>query len=137
MKKLLLIALLLTAAWQLQAQDEEAKIRETLIDYIEGSTNGQPARLKKAFYEGLNLYYIKDGNLKTWSGKAYIADTKEGKPTGESGKILSIDYENDIGVAKVEISHPNSPKPYIDYFLLLKVEGKWTIIHKAFTKKTS
>ena len=106
MKKLMLITLLLIGIHQLQAQSEEALIRKTLMDYIEGSTNGQPNRLKKAFHKDLNLYYVKDGDLKTWSGTAYIADTKEGKPTGESGKILSIDYENDIGLAKVEISHP-------------------------------
>lgn len=133
----MLITLLLIGMHQLQAQSEEALIRKTLIDYIEGSTNGQPNRLKKAFHKDLNLYYVKDGDLKTWSGTAYIADTKEGKPTGESGKILSIDYENDIGVAKVEISHPKNPVPYIDYFMLLKVKGSWTIVHKAFTKKTS
>lgn len=120
---------------QVYAQDEEALIRKTLTDYIEGSTNGQPARLKKAFHKDLNLYYIKDGNLKIWSGTAYIADTKEGKPTGESGKILSIDFENDIGMAKVEISHPKNPVSYIDYFMLLKINGQWTIVHKAFTKK--
>jgi len=136
MKKLLFTTLLLICISQLQAQSEEEKIRATLTDYIEGSTNGQPARLKKAFHKDLNLYYIRNGDLRTWSGTAYIADTKEGKPTGETGKILSVDYENDIGVAKVQIS-PKTGTPYIDYFMLLKVQGKWTIIHKAFTKKTS
>ena len=122
---------------QLKAQNDESLIRETLTDYIEGSTNGQPARLKSAFHKDLNLYYIKNGDLKTWSGTAYIADTKEGKPTGEKGKILSIDFENDIAVAKVQIAHPKAAAPYIDYFMLLKIQGKWTIVHKAFTKKTS
>lgn len=137
MKKLILICLLFTVVCQLKAQNDETLIRKTLTDYIEGSTNGQPDRLKKAFHKDLNLYYIKDGNLRTWAGTAYIADTKEGKPTGESGKILSIDFENDIAVAKVQISHPDNPVPYIDYFMLLKIKGQWTIIHKAFTKKTS
>lgn len=114
------------------------KITATLYDYIEGSTNGQPNRLKLAFHEDLNLYYIKNGELKTWSGKAYIEDTKEGKPTGEIGKIISIDYENDIATAKVQISDPNSKgNPYIDYFMLAKVKGAWTIIHKMFTKRVS
>ena len=110
-------------------------IAETLTDYIEGSTNGQPDRLKKAFYSDLNLYYVRNDSLRTWSGEAYIADTKEGQPTGETGKIISIDYENDIAVAKVEISHPKSQKPYVDYFMLMKVQGKWIIVHKMFTKR--
>ena len=116
---------------------EIKQITETLIDYIEGSTNGQPDRLKKAFHSDLNLYYAKEGELKTWSGKAYIEDTKEGKPTGEIGKIISIDFENDIAIAKVQISDPEGSTPYIDYFMLMKIKDHWTIIHKMFTKRVN
>ncbi len=116
---------------------EIEKITETLIDYIEGSTNGQPNRLKKAFHPDLKLYYIKDGELATWVGKDYIKDTKEGEPTGETGKIISIDYENDIAVAKVQISQHQNKAPYIDYFMLTKIKDKWKIIHKMFTKRVN
>lgn len=140
--KLFILGLLLMLGWNVNAQSsseqsEMEQITATLIDYIEGSTNGQPNRLKKAFHPGLNLYYVKDDELKTWSGTAYIADTKEGEPTGEMGKIISIDYENDIAVAKVQITHPEASAPYIDYFMLGKVDGKWIIIHKMFTKRVN
>ena len=135
MRKILIILLLLIFNGTLFSQSEDELINQTLIDYIEGSTNGQPDRLKKVFYDDLNLYYIKNDSISVWSGAAYIADTKEGKPTGEKGKVLFIDYENNAAMAKVEISHPNSPKPYIDYFMLLKSEGSWKIIHKMFTKR--
>jgi hypothetical protein len=138
--KLFFISLFILCISQVTAQankSEIAKITETLVDYIEGSTNGQPNRLKKAFYSDLNLYYIKNNELKIWSGKKYIESTKEGKPTGETGKIISIDFENDIAVAKVQISHPKSKTPYIDYFMLAKVNGHWTIIHKMFTKRVN
>ncbi|MEL7122671.1 MAG: nuclear transport factor 2 family protein, partial [Bacteroidota bacterium] len=114
-------------------ENEISRIKAALTDYIEGSTNGQPKRLKEVFHPDLNLYYIRNGDLRTWSGTAYISDTKEGKPTGEIGQIISIDYENDIATAKVEIKGSN--KAYIDYFLLLKLEEGWKIIHKAFTEK--
>lgn len=119
------------------AQSETEAISQTLMNYIEGSTNGKPDLLKKAFHPDLKLYYVKDNAIKTWTGDAYIADTKEGKPTGESGRILSIDYENNAAVAKVEISHPKSATPYIDYFMLLKEEEEWVIVHKMFTKKVA
>ena len=121
-----------------QTDDEKSEIENitaTLIDYIEGSTNGQPERLKKAFHSDLNLYYTREGELRTWSGVDYIKDTKEGVPTGEVGKIISIDYENDIAVAKVQISDPKNPTPYIDYFMLAKVSEGWIIVHKMFTKR--
>lgn len=120
-----------------QAQSEIENITKTLMDYIEGSTNGQPDRLKKAFHPDLNLYYVKENKISTWSGVDYIADTKEGKPTGEDGKIISIDYENNAAMAKVEISHPKSRSTYVDYFMLLKENDGWKIVHKMYTKRTS
>ncbi|MEO1253893.1 MAG: nuclear transport factor 2 family protein [Bacteroidota bacterium] len=133
--KILLIGLTFICAQELFAQSDEELIRATLTDYIEGSTNGQPGRLKTAFHPDLNLYYVKNDEIKAWSGKDYILDTKEGQPTGEKGKILSIDYENNAAMAKVEIANPKNGVTYIDYFMLLKAKGKWTIIHKMFTKK--
>ncbi|MEN0049786.1 MAG: nuclear transport factor 2 family protein [Bacteroidota bacterium] len=137
MKNILLLFAFFTLPQITHAQNETEAISETLMNYIEGSTNGKPDLLKKAFHPDLNLYYVKDNAVKTWTGEAYIADTKEGKPTGERGRILSIDYENNAAVAKVEISHPKSTTPYIDYFMLLKVEEEWVIVHKMFTKKVS
>ena len=138
MKNLIILLLLTFGLGNLNAQSDIQLITNTLMDYIEGSTDGQPERLKTAFHPDLNLYSIKkDGTLSTWSGEAYIADTKKGQPTGEDGKIISIDYENNIAVAKVEISHPKSKSTYVDYFMLLKIEDKWTIVHKRYTRRTS
>ncbi|GLR17522.1 nuclear transport factor 2 family protein [Portibacter lacus] len=138
MKKLIIVFVFLGGIFQVNAQSDIELISQTLMDYIEGSTEGQPERLKTAFHPDLNLYSIgKSGEVSVWSGKAYIADTKEGKPTGEAGKIISIDFEHNAAVAKVEISHPKSKSTYVDYFMLLKTEGKWIIIHKMYTKRTS
>jgi len=139
---ILLLAMMVSAiTLDAQTVDEKTDVEQitaTLIDYIEGSTNGQPNRLKEAFHPDLNLYYAKDGKLRTWAGTAYIEDTKEGQPTGEIGKIINIDYENDIAVAKVQITDPKSSgQPYIDYFMLIKLEDGWKIIHKMFTKRVN
>lgn len=135
MSKAILIIMVLIGIQNLTAQSEEALIRETLQKYIDGSTGGKPQLLKEAFHSDLNLYYVKNNEVAIWSGTAYIEDTKEGEPTGEIGKILSVDYTNDAAVAKVKIADPKSDTPYIDYFMLLKTNGKWKIIHKMFTKK--
>lgn len=138
MKKLILILMIFAGIQTINAQQDIQLITNTLMDYIEGSTEGQPERLKTAFHPDLNLYYInKENKLGTWTGTSYIEDTKEGKPTGEGGKIISIDFENNIAVAKVEISHPKNTSTYVDYFMLAKIEDKWTIVHKAYTKRTS
>ena len=115
--------------------DDTAAIRRTLLDYIEGSTNGQPERLRRAFHPDLNLYSIRSGAIHVWPGSDYIADAESGGATGETGRILAIDFENDAATAKVMISPPGGARPYIDYFLLLKVEDHWVIVHKLYTRR--
>ena len=132
--KCITFIILLSLVCNTNAQTDKELITETLNQYINGSTGGQPQLLKEAFHPDLNLYYVKQEEVAVWSGTDYIADTKEGQPTGEKGTILSIDYTNNAAVAKVEIAHPKAAYPYIDYFMLLKTKGKWTIIHKMFTK---
>ena len=99
--KILLLSITLVCILEASAQSDKELIEKTLTDYIEGSTNGQPNRLKEAFHPDLNLYYVRNNEVRVWSGKDYILDTKEGQPTGEKGKILSIDYENNAAMAKV------------------------------------
>lgn len=133
MKKLILIVVLFTGLSQLQAQSDKENIRKTLLDYIEGTANGEPDRVKDAFHEDLNLYHIKKGDLVVWSGKGYTNNIKPGRKSNRIGKILSIDVENDAAMAKIEIKMPGLKRIYTDYLILLKVKGKWKIIHKSFT----
>ena len=112
---------------------EIEQITETLMKYIDGTANGEPDKLKEAFHPDFNLYSItKEDSLQIWSGKDYIEGIKEGKKSNRIGRIISIDHENNAAMAKVEIVIPNW-RIFTDYFLLLKYEGHWKIIHKNYT----
>lgn len=115
-----------------KGQSEIALITNTLMDYIEGTGNGEPERLKRAFHPDFNLYTIAGDTLWVRSGEKYISNVKEGKKTSRVGRIISIDYENDAAMAKAEIVIPNW-RIFTDYFLLLKYEGSWKIVHKSYT----
>jgi len=109
------------------------QITETLTDYIEGTANGEPEKLKKAFHPDFNLYSVtKEDSLRTWEGKDYVSKIKKGEKSNRIGRIISIDYEKDAATAKVEILIPNW-RVFTDYFLLLKYEGSWKIVHKSYT----
>jgi hypothetical protein len=136
MKKALLTFAFLAASLVTNAQTEEQLVRATLHDYIIGTSNGEPERITKAFHPDLNLYTVQNGMLKERNGKEYIKLFEPGKKNSRIGEVLMIDVENDAAIAKVEISFSDRPGSYIDYFLLLKVEGHWTIIHKSYTKKS-
>jgi CubicO group peptidase (beta-lactamase class C family) len=132
------ITLLLTiGTWlPILAQSSDLQqIRAVLIDYIQGTSNGEIHRLEKAFHPNLNLYAVDNNKaLKVWKGKEYIKAFTPGETTNRIGQIISIDYENNAAIAKVEIASPNNT--FIDYFLLLKLKEGWKIIHKSYTSKT-
>jgi hypothetical protein len=114
-------------------QSEVEQISETLMHYIEGTANGAPERLKKAFHPDFNLYAVNDkDSLLIRSGKTYIANVKEGEKSNRIGRIISIDYEKDAATAKAEIIIPNW-RIFTDYFLLIKYEGAWKIVQKSYT----
>jgi hypothetical protein len=135
-----LIGLLILFGLNANAQTENSKseieqITQTLLDYIEGTANGEPDKLRKAFHPDFNLYTItSEDSLRIRSGEKYISNVKEGEKSNRIGRIVSIDYEKDAAIAKAEILIPNW-RIFTDYFLLLKYEGSWKIVHKSYTWK--
>lgn len=138
--KLCLITVLVLLGLNSNAQvtsskTEFEKITETLMHYIEGTANGQPDRLRKAFHPDFNLYTVtEEGKLRIRSGQKYISYFKQDEKTNRIGRIISIDFEKDAATAKVEVLMPGRGI-FIDYFLLLKYQGDWKILHKIYTHR--
>ncbi len=133
MKKLLIIAVLVCTAQINFAQTDKESVTEVLTHYIEGTANGEPERLKTAFHPDFKLYFVKNDSVTAWKGSDYIGNVKEGQKSNRIGKIVDMNITNDAATAKVEIDMPDRKRLYTDYFLLLKTQGRWQIIHKSFT----
>ncbi|MEM6699429.1 MAG: nuclear transport factor 2 family protein [Bacteroidota bacterium] len=137
MKQLLtfICLLLFTQLIQAQTNNSQSDLQEitaTLMDYIEGTANGEPDRLRRAFHPNFNLYAVKNDSLQIRSGEQYISLFKPGKKSNRVGRIVSIDFEQDVATAKAEIIVPDW-RIFTDYFLLVKYEGSWKIVHKSYT----
>lgn len=117
-------------------KSDSEQVKETLFNYIEGTANGQPDRLRKAFHPDFNLYTVTKDSLWIRSGKEYVSNIKVGEKVNRIGKIISIDIEKDAAIAKAEIVIPNV-RTFTDYFLLLKYEGSWRIVHKSYSWRDS
>lgn len=113
-------------------KNDSEQVTETLLDYIEGTANGQPERLRKAFHPDFNLYTVAKDSLWIRSGEEYVSNVKVGQKVNRIGKIISIDIEKDAAIAKAEIVIPDV-RSFTDYFLLLKYEGSWKIVHKSYS----
>lgn len=132
-KNIVIVVTFLIGIQAIYAQTDVQDITSTLNDYIEGTANGEPKRVKRAFHKDLNLYSIANDSVRVWNGKNYTDGIKEGRKSNRIGRIVSIDYENDAAMAKIEILMPNAKRIYTDYLMLLKYQGRWTIIHKSYT----
>ncbi len=119
------------------SQSEEQAIRETLQNYIKGSSYNDMEMIQDAFYVDADLFLSKEGQ-EIWvlSPKEYanlFQNREQGVFNGREGKILAIDYANDIATAKAEIRIPSRKQHFVDLFLLKKLSGEWKIISKAAT----
>lgn len=108
-------------------------ITATLMDYIDGTANGDPEQVRRAFHPDFNLYTVNDGDsLWIRSGAKYIDGIKPGEKNNRQGRIISIDVEGNAAMAKAEIAIPGW-RIFTDYFLLLKYEGTWRIVQKSYS----
>lgn len=137
MKIRFLIVILVLATGMLTAQSEEEAIRETLQSYIDGSSYNDPEKITAPFYEDARMFLSKkDQPIYLLSVAEYAAlfeKREKGKFNGRVGKILSVDQENDIALAKAEIVIAERDMRFIDMFILKKLDGTWKIISKAAT----
>ena len=114
---------------------ERDAVEATIQDYIDGTSVSSQKKLNNAFYQDANLYLTRKDNP-NWIVPAseYISwFDEEGKNNGRIGNLLSLDIENDIATAKVEILFTANQRRYVDMFLLKKLNNKWKIISKTAT----
>ncbi|WP_074405668.1 MULTISPECIES: nuclear transport factor 2 family protein [Aquimarina] len=121
------------------AQSEDDNIRSSINKYLKGTSYSQPEVIKEAFYDEANLF-LTHKEKKLWivpikEYASWFEKREQGKFNGRTGKILSVDRENDIAMAKAEILIEGKNVRYIDIFLLKKIDGEWKIISKAATTK--
>jgi len=122
-------------------QTNEQEIRQTLTNYIQGTSYNRPKQIEKAFHPDTNLLLEKKSNpLWRVPVKQYISwfeSGEVGKFTGRIGEIISIDISGNVATAKAEIIFPAKKLRYTDFFLLKKLNDNWQIISKTASSEPS
>jgi putative intracellular protease/amidase len=123
------------------SQSEQSLIENCIQNYIVGTSYNMPESISKAFYPEANLFLShKEKPLWIVPASEYVTWFKKGNHgefNGRIGKIISIEYFNDIAIAKAEILIPQRKQEFMDMFLLKKIQGEWKIISKSASSKTS
>lgn len=137
MKTKTIVLIMFVTTQILIGQTERYLVEKTLYDYIEGSSYNKTDILKRAFTKDATLYLNTKNGFSVLTPKNYISFFKDrvyGQFNGRIGTILSVEIENDIATAKVEILIPKMKWHFIDLFLLKKINNQWKIISKTATK---
>lgn len=131
-------ALLAAAAADLSARwADEAAIRQTVQYYFDGGKNRDSLTLRKAFHPEARMLFAREGKLVVVPIGEYITrvgseSLKPGEVDSTERKVVSVDVVGDAAVAKLELKRPNAV--LTDYMSLLKVDGRWLIVNKIFTR---
>lgn len=132
-KTIILSIALLLVGFAVTAQTDKDAVRAAATDYIEGTANGEPDRLWRAFHKDAALYGVNDdGSMRRIPIDQYIGYFKPGQKNDRDGKIVAVDIVNNAANVKIEIL--SGPWKYTDFLLLLKLEGAWKIINKSYTR---
>jgi protease I len=133
-------AFLIAGAADLNARwADEAAVRRTVQYYFDGGKNRDSIALRKAFHPDARMLFAKDGKLVVVPIDEYIARVgsdklEPGEVDSTRRRVTSVDVVGDAAVARLELKRPDAL--LTDYMSLLKVDGRWQIVNKIFTRET-
>ncbi|SJZ31826.1 Putative lumazine-binding [Enhydrobacter aerosaccus] len=114
-----------------------AEVEKVLHTYFDGLYEGDTRKLGEAFHPASHLYSVgsdgKAADLPRADWLKWVESRESGKAKGSErrDRIVSIDFSGPAtAFAKVECQLP--PRYFTDYLTLLKIDGRWQVIAKAF-----
>jgi len=119
-----------------QRNAELQAITDTINLYIEGLHNGNIETLKKAFHPKAMMYGVSQKAVTIVEIEGLYGFVSANNPPSKTGEphqcfITSIQYDgNAASVEMIEESAYGSD--YTNYFQLLKLDGTWMIVSKAY-----
>lgn len=130
--KSILLVLLTIFTISLSAQESDLQAVEAVLhDYMDGGTNRDTERLVSAFHPQATMKYLRDGVYKEVNAREFFGKGKSGGPKIErTTQILSVDLAGHVAMAKLQLRYEDDQ--FIDYMTLMKIDGQWSIINKAF-----
>jgi hypothetical protein len=110
-------------------------IEETIGFYERGGTEGKPELVAKAFDPSATMKFARDGALVDVPIAQYFAEyIKPGEQQQRQLFIDAIHVRESAASARLTIDY--ATHQYIDFFNLLKIDGRWLIVSKIFHKIT-
>ena len=112
---------------------EKQAIRETILDYYhEGHVKSDPQLYKNILHPEWRFFLLdEEGQLRIVDRDEYLSwyDPDNADPELEwETEFYSIDVTESIATVKLRLECQNVR--FIDYFNMMKLDGRWWIVHK-------
>lgn len=136
MKKLLLLSIIMIPLFSFAQQNEIEAITKTINLYFDGMIQRDRAKLEEAFHPEANLIGYRGENFTVTPFETWADGTASGTPRDPSqfqNIIKAIRVEGYSALVETELFWPGIY--YYDFLTLLKVEGKWKIVHKTWYER--
>lgn len=115
-------------------QSEEAGVRAALNQYFRGHATGSGEEMRKAFLPTAHIEGMRDGRFVSWTADEY-SSRFTGKPAPDEASrkrtIDRVDIAGTAAMARATLIHGQTT--FVDYFVLLKVDGEWKIANKVYS----
>ncbi len=116
-----------------QEDDDVRQIRDVIGVYFRGHATANPDTMRAAFLPTAHVEGLRNGTFTSWTVDQYVANFRGTPATDEAGRTRIIDVVDKSGtaaMAKATLKH--GATTFTDYFVLLKVDGKWLIANKVY-----
>jgi hypothetical protein len=117
------------------SKPDDAAVREVVQHYLHGLRFNDVESLKKAFWSGTRLYFVgRNGGLDSLTQAQWYKGFASNAGKEEKGdlRIAAVEVINDVASVKVVEDYPGGSR-YTDFLSLLKLQGRWWIVAKAYT----
>jgi hypothetical protein len=125
---------ILAFAERLHAQlDDEAQIRQVIGIYFRGHATANADTMRAAFLPTAHIEGLRNGAFTSWTVDQYVAGFRGTPAPDEATRTRAIDLVDWSGsAAMVEATLKHGATTFTDYFVLLKVDGRWLIANKVY-----
>lgn len=114
-------------------QDDEAQIRRVIAVYFRGHATANADTMRAAFLPTAHIEGIRNGVFTSWTVDQYVAGFRGTPAPDESTRTRTVDLIDKIGsAAMVKATLKHGATTFTDYFVLLKVDGRWLIANKVY-----
>ena len=136
MKKHILIFLFLIPTWCFPQSVEIDAVQVTVQLYFDGMIQRDRSKLEEAFFSEARLIGYRGEKLFVTPFEEWADGTAKGAPRDPNlfkNEVKSIRIVGNTALAETELFWPGVY--YYDFLTLIKMDGKWKIVHKSWHEK--